>query len=142
MREYKVVIAGSRSLGDAWPRPGYDKAVFKRHFKYLREKMDNILKNKPKSRIVIMSGTANGADKLGEQYAGLKHLKVRRYPAKWDEYGKRAGMIRNEQMAKYCDAVVVFWDGESRGSQHMINIALKLKKPLRVIRFDKINMDN
>ena len=48
-------------------------------------------------------------------------------PADWNKYGKSAGYKRNEEMANIADAALVIWDGESRGSKHMIDIAKKQK---------------
>jgi len=45
------------------------------------------------------------------------------------------GYVRNTQMAKYADACVVFWDGESRGTKHMIDLAKKHKLQLRIIKY-------
>lgn len=71
----------------------------------------------------VVSGTANGADTAGEQWAETVGLPVNQFPADWDEHGKAAGPIRNEEMAEYADKAVVLWDGESRGSEHMIETA-------------------
>lgn len=60
---------------------------------------------------------------------------VDQYPADWDTYGKSAGYRRNEDMAKIADACIVFWDGESRGSKHMIDIAEREGLPLRIVKF-------
>ena len=53
----------------------------------------------------------------------------------WDIYGKKAGYMRNEEMAKVADALVVFWDGKSKGTKHMIDIGKKFKLKIRVIKF-------
>ena len=60
---------------------------------------------------------------------------VKEFPAQWNEFGKRAGYIRNEEMAKYADACVAFWDGESKGTKHMIDLANKHKIEVRVIKY-------
>lgn len=72
---------------------------------------------------VVISGTASGADTLGEQWANLKGIPVERFPADWDKYGKSAGYRRNEQMADNAEALIAIWDGQSRGTKHMIDIA-------------------
>lgn len=72
---------------------------------------------------VIISGTARGADRLGEQYASKNNIPCKRYPAEWDKHGKSAGYIRNTLMADNADALIAIWDGESRGTKHMIDIA-------------------
>ena len=43
----------------------------------------------------------------------------------WDKYGKSAGYIRNTEMAEAGDILVAFWDGKSKGTEHMINIMKK-----------------
>ena len=57
------------------------------------------------------------------------------FPADWNKYGKRAGYIRNEQMAKEADALIAFWDGKSKGTKHMIDIARSKGLLIRVIRY-------
>jgi hypothetical protein len=42
------------------------------------------------------------------------------FPAKWDKYGKAAGPLRNREMAAYADALILVWDGKSRGSANML----------------------
>ncbi len=71
----------------------------------------------------VVSGTARGADLAGETWAIMDDVPIKRFPADWDTYGKRAGYLRNEQMAEYADALVAVWDGVSRGTNHMIEAA-------------------
>ncbi len=58
----------------------------------------------------IISGTANGVDKLGEEYAKKHNLPILYFPANWDKYGKSAGYIRNDEMAKNAEALIAVWD--------------------------------
>ena len=97
----KLIIAGSRSFND------YDK---------LKSEVMNFIVEIDEIPIII-SGTAKGADKLGERFAEEYELEVDLYPANWNEYGKRAGPIRNEEMAKNATHCIVFWDGKSSGSK-------------------------
>ncbi len=71
---------------------------------------------------VVLSGCARGVDKLGEQVAYSAGWKVELYPADWESYGKRAGYVRNKEMADNADALIAVWDG-SPGTGHMIDIA-------------------
>lgn len=112
----KVIIAGSRDFHD---------------YKYLKRACDKYIK--PNDEIV--SGTANGADKLGERYAKEKGLKIHRFPADWDKYKKRAGYLRNEEMAKFAEKLIAFWDGKSKGTEHMINLAKEYGLIVIVIEF-------
>ena len=116
---YKVIIAGSRDFND---------------INLLTAKADFYLSNK--SDIEIVSGTARGADTLGVQYAIEHNYHIKEFPANWNKYGKKAGYLRNLEMAKYADACIVFWNGTSRGTKHMIDIANKLNLPLRIVRYN------
>ena len=73
----------------------------------------------------IVSGGARGVDRFGEQLAEARGIPLNVKPANWDKYGKSAGYIRNKEMAEYADALLALWDGESRGTKHMIDLAKK-----------------
>ena len=118
-KEYRLVVAGCRDYNDY-------SVVSKEIEKYI-QKLD------ANCSVIIVSGCAEGADKLGERYASEYHLTVERFPAEWDKYGKGAGPRRNAQMAKVADGVLVFWDGKSRGTKNMIESAKKANKPYVII---------
>lgn len=84
---------------------------------------------------VIISGTARGADQLGEMFAACHGVPVERFPADWNRHGKRADYLRNAEMANNADALPAFWDGESRGTRHMIDLAEKAGLAVYVWRF-------
>lgn len=115
----KVIVAGSRDFSD------YD---------LMKKKLDTLLSCQA-GEVVIVSGSAKGADKLGEKYAQERGYKISSHPADWVRLGKSAGYIRNEEMAKEADALIAFWDGMSRGTKHMIDLAEKYKLQIRVIRY-------
>jgi hypothetical protein len=73
----------------------------------------------------VVSGTAPGVDTLGEHWAEYCNVPIRRFPADWNQHGKRAGVLRNQEMADYADALIAVWDGESPGTKNMINEANK-----------------
>lgn len=81
----------------------------------------------------IVSGCAKGADYLGEQYALENGIPLKYFPADWDTHGRAAGPIRNKQMADYADALIVVWDGSSRGTKNMIDNMHKLNKPVFIV---------
>ena len=114
----KVIIAGGREFTD------YDK---------LRSYCDYILQNQ--KDVEIVSGAARGADILGEKYARERGYRITQSPANWDKYGKSAGYIRNEEMAKYADALIAFWDGKSKGTEHMINLAKQYNLKVKVYKY-------
>ena len=114
-------MAGTRSFDD---------------YGLLQSKLGFYLQNR--TDVEIVSGTARGADQLGERYAIERGLPVKQFPADWDRYGKSAGYKRNAQMAEYADAAVIFWDGTSRGSKHMIELAKAKGLRVRVVKYDKM----
>lgn len=74
---------------------------------------------------VLISGGAKGVDELGEAYAYMHKLPLEIYNAEWNIYGKAAGPIRNALMADKAEALIAIWDGQSRGTAHMIETAKK-----------------
>lgn len=84
---------------------------------------------------VILSGTAKGADKLGEVFAKAENVKLEQYPADWGKHGKSAGYKRNVEMAENADTLLVLWDGKSKGTKHMIDIAESKGLAVYVWRF-------
>jgi len=113
----KIIIAGSRNFKD---------------FDLLEDKCDFYIGTG--KAVCIVSGTARGADQLGERYADKSGYIIERHPANWSKHGKRAGYIRNEEMAKTADCLIAFWDGKSRGTKHMIDIARREGLRIRVVR--------
>lgn len=91
------------------------------------------LKDVPISEVV--SGRARGADLLGEKWAKEGGVKIAYFPADWNTYGKRAGFLRNTEMAEYAEQLVAFWDGESKGTKHMIETATKRGLKIKVVLY-------
>lgn len=83
----------------------------------------------------IVSGTAKGVDTAGEKFAEYYDIKLTRFPADWNKYGKSAGPIRNKEMAIYCDAAFVLINNNSSGSRNMVEQMKKLNKPCYVFYF-------
>lgn len=81
----------------------------------------------------VVCGMAKGVDLCGKYYADLREIPVKEFPADWEKYKKGAGFIRNEQMANYADELLAFWDGKSKGTQHMIHCMMERDKPFQVI---------
>lgn len=85
--------------------------------------------------IVIISGMARGADIMAWQFAQREGLKCWEFVADWDTHKKAAGIIRNKEMSEVADGLLAFWDGQSRGTKHMIDTMKKLNKPVRTVRY-------
>lgn len=112
----KVIIAGGREFNN---------------YALLKNTLDKLLKED----FDVVSGKARGADSCGERYAIHHGKRVHEFPADWDTYGKRAGYLRNAEMADFADILVAFWDGVSRGTKHMINLAKKKGLKVYVVRY-------
>lgn len=117
----KVIVAGGRNFND---------------YNMLEQALDYFLQNH-RNDVYILCGMAHGADILGYAYAQKHGYKVEEHPAKWDVHGKRAGFMRNEEMAKNADALIAFWDGKSHGTKDMIRRAREHGLDIRVIRYGK-----
>jgi hypothetical protein len=114
----KIIIAGSRNFND---------------YNLLKSSCDNLLTQF--TNIEIVSGTARGADKLGERYARERGYDIKQFPANWDKFGKSAGYIRNDEMAQYSDMLIAFWDGTSKGTKHMIDLANKRGIKVEIVNY-------
>ena len=104
----KVIVAGSRTIQD---------------YGLVKYCIDTLQTEHSIEVTEIVSGTATGVDTLGERWAQENNVPIKRFPADWNRYGKSAGYRRNEEMARYANALLAIWDGESRGTKHMINLA-------------------
>lgn len=72
-------------------------------------------------------------DALGKRWCEeILRVPVKDFLAKWTRYGRGAGMVRNQQMAWYADALIAVWDGHSPGTKHMIEFMERLKKPVYI----------
>ena len=83
----------------------------------------------------VVSGTARGADSIGEQWARGRDIPVKRFEPDWGQYGKSAGFIRNSEMGAYADAAICFWNGKSAGTKHMIQTMKFQHKPYYVFNY-------
>ncbi len=114
----KIIIAGSRNFNN---------------YNLLKSKCNFYMKNI--NHVEIINGMANGADKLGIHYASENNLPVNKFPADWYKYGKRAAYIRNRKMAVYADALIAFWNGKSKGTKMMIELAKQYNLKVRIVYY-------
>jgi len=100
----KVIIAGSRL--------------------FVPTHSDALVLDKYKNSITeVVSGCAKGGDAFGESWAAWNNVKIKKFPANWDLYGKAAGHIRNKEMALYADGLIAFMVNNSKGTSNMIKQA-------------------
>lgn len=125
----KIIIAGSRNFNKY-------SIVEQEVIEYLMSR------NIKKEEVEIISGGARGADRLGERLANSYGLTLKVFPAHWDDYGRKAGMIRNKEMAHYAISnsnmalLFAFWDGCSRGTKMMIDYAKQCGMGVVIRRVD------
>ena len=128
MKELSVLIAGSRDFND---------------YKLLKKSAIEIITKKTMLPDLtrIISGGARGADTLGERFANEMGLEISRFIPDWDGLGKRAGYVRNAEMAKFAvedgnyGVLIAFWDGQSRGTKHMIDLAKRYGLEVHVVNY-------
>jgi len=102
----KVIIAGSRTISDL-------------------ELVSQAITESCFDITEVVCGGAKGVDECGRLWAEKHNIPVKVFNADWNKYGKIAGPVRNFEMAKYADALVLVWDGKSPGSLSMKNVAKK-----------------
>ena len=88
----------------------------------------------PSDTSEIVSGGACGVDTDAAEYARLHGLRLTEFRPDYDTFGHAAPLLRNLQIIDYCDIVLAFWDGHSRGTAFVIDHCRRLHKPLRVFR--------
>ena len=84
--------------------------------------------------VSIVSGMARGADHIAAWFAREYNVKLYEMPADWSR-GRGAGYARNADMAEFADGLLAFWDGESRGTKHMIETMRMKGKPTHVVMY-------
>ena len=128
MKELRIIIAGSRDFND---------------YELLKKSAIEIITKKTMLPDLtrIVSGGARGADTLGERFANEMGLEISRFIPDWDGLGKRAGYVRNAEMAKFAveddndGMLIAFWDGKSKGTKHMIDLAKRYGLEVHVVNY-------
>lgn len=102
-----IAVIGSRTFED---------------YRKLEHTLDTIIEERKLTDITIVSGGARGADTLAEKYARNRGYALIVKDADWDRYGKRAGYLRNVEMAEIADMCVGFVVNDSPGSTMMLKL--------------------
>lgn len=92
--------------------------------------------NVPMSRDhLLIHGAAAGIDFIVAAYAERWGWKICAHPAHWEQYGKAAGPLRNQEMLAHhedIDIVLAFPTSDSRGTWDMVERAVQARLPVRV----------
>lgn len=123
----KLIIAGGRDFED--------KAVAAKAFIDFSVEVNVKTLHKVNPFTEIVSGGARGADRCGEFIAQFFSLPVKQFIPDWDGLGKKAGHVRNREMGDYADALLAFWDGQSKGTKGMIDYARKKGLIVKVVSY-------
>ena len=129
---YNIIIAGSRNF---------------KNYDMVKKCLKNFLISKQTSdKPTIICGMAKGADLLGFRLAKEYKLPLKEFYPNWDMYGKKAGYIRNKQMAEYAHThgngvLFAFWDGKSKGTKLMIELANKYELETHIFYFESDNKE-
>jgi hypothetical protein len=118
----KVAIIGSTSCID---------------FKVVTDVLD---RNRERIKMIV-SMDADGPDKFAVEWAKENGIPFITFPARWKDpitgqRDKGAGFRRARIAFKYSDAVLAFWDGESEGTAHYMEIAEQMDRKVKLIEFD------
>lgn len=68
----------------------------------------------------IISGGARGVDAAVREFAMQQRIPLREFLTDYQRYGRAAPLKRNELIVSHSDLVLAFWDGKSKGTQHVI----------------------
>lgn len=108
---YRILITGSREWTD-------QDAIFDAIVRAARAALD--------FEIVVIHGAARGADTYAGEAASRLGFKVETYPADWDNFGRKAGFLRNARMVKLgADVCLAFILNESPGASGCAELARK-----------------
>ena len=106
----KLLIVGSRSIEDFDLSP------------YITKDVDTII-----------SGGAGGIDSLAEKYADKHNLSKIIIRPRYELYGRFAPLKRNEEIVDMSDAVLIVWDGRSKGTEYTLKYTKKTNKPFTLV---------
>lgn len=87
---------------------------------------------RPSSCGAIVHGGCHGVDSIADSWAKANNLETIVYEPNYKVYGRRAPLVRDEEMAEFADVVIAFYDGKSRGTLYTINHAKKIGRKVIV----------
>lgn len=116
-KELFCIVAGSRDITD---------------YKFVKTLIEQAPFCKEITR--VLSGGANGVDKLGELWAKHNNIPCEIHEADWKRYSQAAGPLRNEEMAKRAHAAIIIHKGDSPGSRNMKELAERYKLKLHYVQ--------
>lgn len=110
----KVAVIGSRTFTDK---------------KLLEEELDKL------NIELLISGGAQGADTLAENYARERNISVLIFKPDYQRHGKGAPLVRNKEIVNHAEIIVAFWDKKSRGTKFTVDYAKNKQLPVIQVIF-------
>lgn len=117
----KLAVVGSRSL----------------HHEVYRVRIYQLIDAYRPNLEEIVSGGAAGIDTFAAEYAKDHEIPLKVFLPDWQRFGRSGGYRRNVQIVRYADAVLAFWDGRSKGTQHSVALALEHHRPCQVFHLQQ-----
>lgn len=91
----------------------------------------------PANATEIVSGGAVGIDTLAEIYAKQNGLPMKIFKPDYARYGKRAPLMRNDEIVDYAQYVLAIWDGSSHGTAYTVATCIQKGVPVKVVSIDE-----
>jgi len=100
-----------------------------RDYDTIEKEIKKVLDSKPNESHIIIHGNCSGVDTTADEIAKANELQRLVFFADWNQYGKAAGPIRNQQMIDEGkpDYAIIFLSPQSRGTLDMKNRLDKCK---------------
>ncbi len=98
-------------------------------------KIDDFTDYIPENTTEIISGGAIGIDRCAAIFAKKKGIRLTEILPDYESFGRSAPIIRNREIVKSADLVLIFWDGESRGSSFVIQECERTGTEYKIFRF-------
>jgi hypothetical protein len=93
----------------------------------------NSIANGRLDTLTIISGGARGVDSIAAIWSKQNNVPLIVFTADWKKFGRKAGIVRNNDIIKECDTVLAIWDGKSKGTYHSIKLGYSLNKNVVIV---------
>lgn len=124
----RVLITGSRIWTDV---------------QFIQEKLDEVLSENPSGFVLVHGAAHRGVDYIamrwGSSFKQPSPIILEPHPARWQEYKKAAGLLRNKEMVETgIDLCLAFIRDQSRGATHCATLAREAGIETRVYEWGSI----
>lgn len=97
-----------------------------RHVKNPKVILNKIVEELPADCTEIVSGGAEGTDKLAEKFAVENNIK-------FTEISSESPLEKSQKLADYADCLIAFWDCTSKGTAVIISTFTKVSKHVKIV---------